>query len=191
MCRKIWRNSVSYTQIIIVIIIIKQKEYKTRHDLVGKMINWELCKKFKFDNTTKWYMHKPESLLENQSHKILWDFKIQTDHLILTSWPDWVIIYKKMRTCWIVDLPSWQTTEWKSKKMKWDKYLDLARQLKRLWNLKVTVISVVISAFGKVPKGLEIGQAKIIQTAVLLRSVKILRTVSETKGGFLSFRFQG
>ena len=34
-----------------------QKEYKSRHDWVGKMIHWEMCKKFKFDYTNKWYMH--------------------------------------------------------------------------------------------------------------------------------------
>ena len=27
-------------------------------------------------------MHKPESVLENETHKILWDFQIQTDHPI-------------------------------------------------------------------------------------------------------------
>ena len=30
----------------------------------------------------KWYMHNPESVLENKTHKLLWDFKVQTDHLI-------------------------------------------------------------------------------------------------------------
>ena len=40
-------------------------------------------------------MHKPESVLENEMHKILWDFEIQTDHLILTRWPPAVIIDKK------------------------------------------------------------------------------------------------
>ena len=29
-------------------------------------------------------MHKPESVLQNEMHKILLDFEIQTDHLILT-----------------------------------------------------------------------------------------------------------
>ena len=32
---------------------------KTRHDWVGKMIYWELCKRLKFGQTSKWYMHKP------------------------------------------------------------------------------------------------------------------------------------
>ena len=34
------------------------KEYKTRHDWVGRVIHWEMCKKFKFDHTNKRYMHK-------------------------------------------------------------------------------------------------------------------------------------
>ena len=36
-----------------------QKEYKTRHDWVSKVIHWEMCKKFKFDHNNKWYMHNP------------------------------------------------------------------------------------------------------------------------------------
>ena len=56
-----------------------QKEYQTRHAWVGKVIHLELCKKLKFDHTTKWYMHKPESVQDNETHEILWDFEIQTD----------------------------------------------------------------------------------------------------------------
>ena len=62
---------------------LAQKEYKTRHDWVGKVIHWELCKKQKFDHMNKWYMHNPEPVLENDMHTnssgIL---EIQTDHLI-------------------------------------------------------------------------------------------------------------
>ena len=35
-----------------------------------------------------------------------------------------------------------------------DKYLDLARELKKLWNMLVTTIPIVIGAFGTVTKGL-------------------------------------
>ena len=35
-----------------------------------------------------------------------------------------------------------------------DKYLDLARELKKLWNMKVTIIPVVTDALGTVTKGL-------------------------------------
>ena len=32
---------------------LAQKKYKTRHEWVGKVIQWEMCKKFKFDHTNK------------------------------------------------------------------------------------------------------------------------------------------
>ena len=64
-----------------------------------------------------------------------------------------------------------------------DEYLDLARELKKLWNMKVTVIPIAIGALGTVTKrlvqrleDLEIkGRVETIQTIALLRSAKILR----------------
>ena len=35
-----------------------------------------------------------------------------------------------------------------------DQYLDLARELKKLWNMKVTFVPFVIGAFGTITKGL-------------------------------------
>ena len=31
---------------------LAQKEYKMRHDWVGRVIHWEMCKKFEFDYTS-------------------------------------------------------------------------------------------------------------------------------------------
>ena len=62
-----------------------------------KVIHWKLCQKFKFDHTNKWYKPHPESVLENVTHKILWDFEIQTDHLISARRPNLVIINKKKK----------------------------------------------------------------------------------------------
>ena len=69
-----------------------------------------------------------------------------------------------------------------------DKYLDLVRELKKLWNMKVTIISIGISVFGTVTKGLlkgvedlEVGRrVETIETTVLLRTARILRIVQET-----------
>ena len=36
-------------------------------DWVENVILWELCQKFKFDPTNKWYMHNPESVLDNET----------------------------------------------------------------------------------------------------------------------------
>ena len=59
------------------------------------VIHWELCKKLKFDHTTKGYMRKSESIVLKKMHKILWDFEIQTDHLIPAGRPKIMMIHKK------------------------------------------------------------------------------------------------
>ena len=62
---------------------LAQKEYKTRQDWVGKVIHLELYKRFRYNHANKCCMHKPDFLLENEMHKILWKFEILTDHLVL------------------------------------------------------------------------------------------------------------
>ena len=77
-------------------------------------------------------MHNPASVLENNTHKLLWDFDIHTDHLISTRRPDLLITNnnKKKRSCKIVDfaVPADHRIKLKESEKK-DKYLDLAREL--------------------------------------------------------------
>ena len=40
-------------------------------------------------------MYKPESVSENETHELLWDFEIQTDHLIPARRQDQVIANKE------------------------------------------------------------------------------------------------
>ena len=168
---------------------LAQKEYKARHDWVGKVIHWEMCTKFKFDHTNKWYMHNPAPVLENDSHKLLWNFNIQTDHLIPARRPDLIIINKKKRICKIFDfaVPSDHRINMKECEKK-DKYLDLARELKKLRNIKVRIVPNVIGAFGAITKGLlkgledlEVGvRVETIQMTALLRTARILRRISHS-----------
>ena len=76
---------------------LAQREYKAKHDWVGKMIIWKMCKKFQLDHTNKWYMHNQAPVLENATHKLLWDFNIQTDHLIPAWRPDLIINNNKKK----------------------------------------------------------------------------------------------
>ena len=171
---------------------LAEREYKARHDWVAKVIHWETCKKFKFDHANKWYMHNPAPVLENDTNKLLCDFDIQKDHLISARRPDLIIINKKKKKiCRIVDFAVPVDHRIKLKDCeKRDKYLDLARELKKLWNMKVTIIPIVISAFGTVTKGLlkgledmEVGsRVETIQTTALMKTVRILRRVLETWG---------
>ena len=123
------------------------------------------------------------------THKLLWDFDIHTDLLISARRPDLIIINKKkenLQNCQLCcpGRPQKKLKECEKK----DKYLNLARELKKLWNMKVTIIPIVIGMFGTVTKGLlkeleglEVGgRMEIIKTTTLLRMARILRRVLET-----------
>ena len=94
-CRRCGDRNETINHIISKCSKLAQREYKARYDWVGKVIHWEMCKKLKFDHTNKWYKHNPAPVLENATHKLLWDFNIQTDHLIPVRRPDLIIINKK------------------------------------------------------------------------------------------------
>ena len=122
---------------------------------MGKVIQWELCKKLKFNRTKKWYMHNQESFLENETPKLLWDFAIRSDPLISAKRLDLVIISMKNRTCRIVDftVSADHCVKLRESKNK-DKNLDPTRELKKLWNMNVTVIPVAIGTLGRVTGGI-------------------------------------
>ena len=104
---------------------------------------------------------------------------------------------KKKRTCKIVDfaVPADHRIKPKESKTK-NKYLSFARELKKLWNIKVTIIRIVIGAFAtdtkvllKGPENLELrGRVGTIQTAAFLRTARILRRVLETWEDLLSLK---
>ena len=144
-------------------------------------------------------MHNPASVQESDTHKLLWDFDIQTDHLISARRPDFIIINKKreLRNCGLC-CPDWPLNKierkWKEGQLLW----PCLGIFKNLWYMKMTIIPIVISAFGTVTKwllpsleNLEIGgRVETIQTTTLLRRVRILSRVPETWGDFLSLKFQ-
>ena len=196
-----WMTTI--TIIIIIIIIITHRE---------------LCNKCKFDHRNKWYMENIDSVLEDETHKIpleFWDKngttrpsdsqkkkkkrkkkrkkKKNVGKIDFTVPADHRVKLKKN--------PLQKKTKNKNKNKKNEKrdtYWDVARELKRLWNMKVTVKPIVFSARGIVTEGLvqglknlEIrGQEETIQTATLLRSVRILIIVLEAWGDLLSLRLQ-
>ena len=73
-------------------------------------------------------------------------------------------------------------------KLKESEKKELARELKKMWNMKVTIIPIVIGALDTVTKGLlkeledlEVrGRVETIQTTALLRTARILRRVLKT-----------
>ena len=47
---------------------LAQREYKTIHDWVGKVITWKLGQIWYMN---KWYILEPENVLENKMHEII------------------------------------------------------------------------------------------------------------------------
>ena len=80
-------------------------------------------------------MHKTEFVLENDMHRLLWGFEIQTDHLISARRPDLITLKKKKKkkkTCRVEDftVPAYLKVKLKEGEI-WDIYLDRARELKK------------------------------------------------------------
>ena len=95
-------------------------------------------------------MYNPAPALENDTHKHKngslnpgQKFRLYNNH------------QKEKRIWKIVDfaVPANHRIKLKECKKK-DKYLELARELKMLWNMKVTIVPIVIGAFGTITKGL-------------------------------------
>ena len=130
----------------------------------------------------------PESVLENENYKLLWDFSIQTDHHIEARRPDLVLVDKSKKSCHIIDVAIPEDSGVKEKEAeKVEKYQNLARELRRMWEVRTKVVAIVFGALGTVPLRLkgnlkDIGvdtSINLMQKSALLRSARILRKVSQ------------
>ena len=167
---------------------LAQRQYKEwRHDVIAKVIHWEMCKVNDLPYAEKWYEHKPESVTENERVKILWDFKIQTDKELKHNKPDIVILDKQKRTCMIIDVACpFDIRIQEKEKEKIERYNDLKWELMRIWNCsKVKVIPIIIGALGTVSKSFKGWLSTIssnitfgiLQKACLLGTARTLRIV--------------
>ena len=93
----------------------------------------------------KLYDHKPEVVMENDKCKILRDFTVQTDYEIYERRIDVNLVEKDKNLCQIIDFACPYDRRVNSKKLeKIGHYQDLAEVLRKIWNLKVKIIPLVI-----------------------------------------------
>ena len=78
--------------------------------------------------------------------KGMFDVKEQFyNHFISTRRPDMIVIDKEHHECQIIDFAILHDTRAADKKVeKIEKYLDLARELKKVWNMQVAVVPLVV-----------------------------------------------
>ena len=121
---------------------LAQKEYNWRHDSAGRYVHWQFCEKLGFNRARLWYEHEPESVVENESFKILWDFTIQCDHMIEARGPDIVVVDKVKKETMIIDVTI-PVCDKEREKIK--KYSLLKDEITRIWQTKkVLVIPIVV-----------------------------------------------
>ena len=95
-------------------------------------------------------MQNQATVLQNDTHKLLWYFDINTDYLKSARRPDLIKIKKKKKKKRIRKIAVSVDHRIKLKECeKTDEYLDLARELKKLRNMRVTIVPIVIGALAQ------------------------------------------
>ena len=118
------------------------KKSETISHIVSECENW----KYNLKRSEKWHEHAPEGVVENEKVKILWDVMIQCDREIKAGKPDIVVVNKNERSCAIIDIAIPGDIRFSEKeKEKIDRYRELKRKIKRMWNNRtIKVIPVVV-----------------------------------------------
>ena len=152
---------------------------------MARIIQWELLKENDLSHASKWYEHVPERVVESDEGKLLWDFTIQTDHVIEHRRPDIVFLGKQQGHFHIIDIAVPGDARIKAREK--ENYQALKREVARLWCVNVPVTHIVVGALGMVMKNLQrslqqIGvsvSAEFLQKAALLGTARILQKVLE------------
>ena len=134
--------------------VLTPNEYKNRHDRVGQYLHWKIINHFSIETNSNWYEQHPEAVTEGKNVTILWDFPVHTDRMIQANRPDIVVKDKRNSTCLLIDM-SVPTDKNVSAKVfeKLSKYKDLEIEIEKMWQLKTTIIPVVVGALGLIKKG--------------------------------------
>ncbi|TWW73485.1 hypothetical protein D4764_15G0008790 [Takifugu flavidus] len=133
----------------------------------------------------------PPKVLENKQAKILWDFQIQTDKMVVANQPDIVVVDKHRKTVVVIDvaIPSDSNIR-KKEHEKLEKYQGLKEEMERMWGMKATVVPVVIGTLGVVTPKLSRWLQQIpgttseisVQKSAVLGTAKILRRTLRLQG---------
>jgi hypothetical protein len=190
LCRMCKTRDETVTHIVSECSKLAQTEYKARHDKVAGAVHWSIMKAHGIPHTKPWYEHRAVKVVENEEVKVLWDFNVYVDKFIEARRPDIIIVKKKAKECVIIDIavPGDVRTMVKEDE-KIEKYQDLRREVSRLWDVRTTVVPIVIGALGTITDRLTSYLAMLgvtlsfetIQKSALLGTARILRKVLEIK----------
>ena len=133
--------------------VLAKREYLERHDKALIYMHLKICKYYNVEVPFRWYEHKTSTVVEGKDVVILWDMPIHTDKEVTANRPDIVIKDRKENKCIFIDMsvPSERNVASKETE-KLSKYKDLETEVTKMWQMKTTVIPVIIGAPGLVRK---------------------------------------
>jgi hypothetical protein len=97
----------------------------------------------------------PKPVYEEGDVTVLWNQAVHTDREVIENRPDIIIKNEKEKTCTLIDvaIPADRNVVRKETKKKL-KYNSLCIKIQRMWNLKCTIIPLIIGATGIVKRNL-------------------------------------
>jgi hypothetical protein len=97
----------------------------------------------------------PKPVYEKGDVRVLWNQAVHTDREVKANRPDIIIKSQKEKTCTLIDVarPADRNVVQKEAEKKL-KYTNLCIERQRMWNLKCTIIPVIIGATGIVTRSL-------------------------------------
>ena len=97
----------------------------------------------------------PKPIYEGGDIIVLWNQAVHTDKEVTANRPDIIIQNTKEKTCTLIDVakPADRNAVQKEAEKKL-KYKSLCIEIQRMWNLKSTIIPVIIGATGIVTRSL-------------------------------------
>jgi hypothetical protein len=97
----------------------------------------------------------PKPVYEKGDVTVLWNQAVHTDREVTENRPDIIIKKTKEKTCTLIDvaIPVDRNAVQKEAEKKL-KYKSLCIEIQRMWNLKCTIIPVIIGATGIITRSL-------------------------------------
>ena len=105
LCRLCGERNETVAHLVSECTMLAQKQYKEwRHDAICRVIHWRMCIDYGLDHADKWYEHRPETVVENEEIKLLWDMRIQADKVLKHNKPNISPMDKIKRKVQIIDI---------------------------------------------------------------------------------------
>ncbi len=154
-------------------------DYTSRHDAVARIIHQDLAIKHGLLEGEKmpYYQYNPDQVLANDNVTLYWNRTILTDRTLVHNRPDIVLWHRQNNAISKVQLiditiPNNNNIQ-KSTMGKIEKYVDLREAIKDQWKVKdVTVVPIVISSTGLIPKKLKEELKKLNVNTCLIKNMQ-------------------